>query len=214
MEITCKNCQKKLNIPDEKIPKADAFAITCPQCSEKFTVNLKEASSEESATQPQITEEEKSLSETSQLDFDEDMQSALICEDNADVGNTVAKVLKSLKYRADMVMSLDEAFDKLRFNSYDIVVLNELFDESTPQYNEILEHFQLMQISARRHILIVLLGSKFTTMDNMQAFEKSVNLVLNLKDLSKLTGVLKKALKENRLFYRNFKEILRDKGRG
>ena len=41
MDIICKNCGKKINIPDEKIPQGKSFSIRCPSCREKTSVDLR-----------------------------------------------------------------------------------------------------------------------------------------------------------------------------
>jgi hypothetical protein len=40
MEIICDNCQKKLNIPDNKIPKDRVAYLNCPGCKKRLAVNL------------------------------------------------------------------------------------------------------------------------------------------------------------------------------
>jgi hypothetical protein len=42
MLIECQNCQKKLNISDEKIPFGRPFTFICPQCKVKNTMTLPE----------------------------------------------------------------------------------------------------------------------------------------------------------------------------
>ena len=39
MEVTCSQCKKKLNVPDEKIPKDQAIRINCPKCKNKITID-------------------------------------------------------------------------------------------------------------------------------------------------------------------------------
>ena len=47
MKITCSNCFKVYNIPDEKLPKKDSIAFNCPACSNKIKIQLKTGSSGE-----------------------------------------------------------------------------------------------------------------------------------------------------------------------
>ena len=39
MQVTCNACQRSMNIPDEKLPKDQAFSITCPGCKNKIKVD-------------------------------------------------------------------------------------------------------------------------------------------------------------------------------
>ena len=43
MEVTCRNCSTKMNIPDEKIPGDRAVRIACPKCKSKITLHPKNA---------------------------------------------------------------------------------------------------------------------------------------------------------------------------
>ena len=46
-------------------------------------------------------------------------------------------------------------------------------------------------------------------MDNMQAFNKSVNLIVNKRDITSLEKILRQAMAEDEDFYRVFKETIR-----
>ena len=37
MEIICDQCERKLNVPDEKIPEGRKVTVTCPGCKQKIT---------------------------------------------------------------------------------------------------------------------------------------------------------------------------------
>jgi len=39
MEVTCTQCNAKLNVPDEKIPKDQAIRVSCPKCKNKITID-------------------------------------------------------------------------------------------------------------------------------------------------------------------------------
>jgi len=70
-----------------------------------------------------------------------------------------------------------------------------------------------MPMVTRRNIFVALMGSNFKTLNNMQAFQKSVNVVINEKDLGKMEDVLKKSVSENEIFYKVFKETLHSMGK-
>jgi len=142
------------------------------------------------------------------LDVEEGAKTSLICEDNQESRNTIISVLKELKYETDPAANADEAFEKLRFNKYDVVAINEKFAGSTPEANELLKHLQTMPMSNRRHIFVALFGQDLPTNDNMKAFDKSVNVVINEKDLPNLKSVFKRSISDNDLFYKVYKESL------
>jgi hypothetical protein len=101
----------------------------------------------------------------------------------------------------------------VRFNQYDVIVLNENLAGSSPENNEVLKFFQNMPMVTRRHIFLALIGQNHKTLDNMTAFAKSVNAVINKSDLSNLVNILKKSIADNDQFYKVYKETLRKLGK-
>jgi hypothetical protein len=70
-----------------------------------------------------------------------------------------------------------------------------------------------MAMSMRRYIFVGLLGREYKTFDNMMAFAKSVNMVVNVNDLPHLAAILRKSVIENNEFYRVYREVLAAAGR-
>ncbi len=134
---------------------------------------------------------------------------ALICGSIDETRNLITSALQEQKYKVEFSAGSNETFEKLRFNQYDAIILNEGFDEN----NEVLKHFQNMPMSARRHIFFVLVGENFKTLDNMTAFSKSVNLVVNKQDIPDLANILKKSIADYDQFYMVYKEIMRKLGK-
>jgi hypothetical protein len=64
-------------------------------------------------------------------------------------------------------------------------------------------------MAVRRQIYVVLVSATLPTMDNMQAFNKSVNLIVNKRDITSLEKILRQAMAEDEDFYRVFKETIR-----
>ena len=58
-----------------------------------------------------------------------------------------------------------------------------------------------------------MIGANFKSLNNMQAFQKSTNVVINEKDLEKLGDILKKSISENEIFYKVYKETLHAMGK-
>jgi protein involved in sex pheromone biosynthesis len=65
----------------------------------------------------------------------------------------------------------------------------------------------------RRNILVALVTDRFRTNDNMAAFNKSVNIVINLKNIDNCEKIIKRAVADNTAFYRIYKETLIKFGR-
>jgi hypothetical protein len=224
MQVTCNACQRRMNIPDEKLPKEHAFSITCPECKTKFKVDqlLKPKKSE--PVPPPPKEKEKTVDTTSMVFnpeefqddedlviYDENDQIALILDDvNKDVWT---KALEEKNFQTQYARSPEYAVHKMKFTHFHFVALNENFgnvalDES-PIYQTVIE----MPMVNRRNIFFALVGADFKSLNNMQAYQKSANVVINEKDLEKLGDILKKSISENEIFYKVYKETLNVMGK-
>jgi hypothetical protein len=70
-----------------------------------------------------------------------------------------------------------------------------------------------LSMSIRRRIFLTLIGEDLKTMDEMQAFSLSANLVVNINDIKNLSFIMKKALKEHEKFYKVFMDTLAELGK-
>jgi CheY-like chemotaxis protein len=201
MEIFCETCKTKLKIPDEKLPKDKLVNIPCPKCNGNITVDTRTLSEEPS-------------DETAVEFHEEGEKMALICDDNQSNQEILISALKELGYRASMGKDPKDVLEKMRFTHYDVIVLDEGFGGGTPSENPVLSHIQPMPIVTRRNTFFALIGKQYTTLNNMMAFSKSANLVINQKDLPQIKNILKKSISDNDKFYKVFKETLRALGKG
>ena len=224
MQVTCNACQRSMNIPDEKLPKDHAFSITCPECKTKFKVDqyLKPKESEPVPTPPK--EKEKTVDTArmvvnpEEFEDDEDLviydkndQIALVLDDiNKGVWT---KALEEKNYKIQYARSPEYAVHKMKFTHFHFVALNENFGnvalDENPFYQTLIE----MPMVTRRNIFFALVGANFKSLNNMQAFQKSANVVINEKDMEKLGDILKKSISENEIFYKVYKETLHAMGK-
>jgi predicted Zn finger-like uncharacterized protein len=204
MEVLCKNCKAKFMIADDKLPTGQTVSLKCPKCKSKIEIKtaIDEAASD---TRDAL---EKSF------DFVEaGVETALICEQDAGVSKKIHSVLQRMEYHVTEVASARDAMKYMRFRVFDLVVLDDNFEGSGPESNHVLQYLGHQPMNTRRHIFVALLGNDFKTANNMTAFNRSVNLVVNLKDIDELEKVLKRSLIENEEFYRVLKGTLRKVGR-
>ena len=219
MQVTCNACQRSINIPDEKLPKDHAFSITCPECKIKFKVDQHLKPKEREPVPSPPKEKEKIVDTASMVVnpeefeddedlviYDENDQIALVLDDiNKDIWT---KALEEKNFKIQYARSPEYAVHKMKFTHFHFVALNENFgnvalDES-PIYQTMIE----MQMVTRRNIFFALVGTNFKSLNNMQAYQKSANVVINEKDLEKLGDILKKSISENEIFYKVYKETL------
>ncbi|MCF8110206.1 MAG: zinc-ribbon domain-containing protein [Desulfobacteraceae bacterium] len=236
MEINCKSCGKSLNIPDEKIPKGKSFSVRCPACREKILVDLKAAVDESRLADAGWSEqgeqqEKEGLPEekrddvfavsgedydASEKPFDfleEEGHTAMVLEEDKQTAGHIKSVLEVMDYNVTAPESIREALRRMKYHQFDLIVLNETFDSSSPDANGVLIYLQRLNMHVRRNIFAALLTERYNTMDNMAAFLKSVNIVINLKDIKSFDRILARGVNENDLFYAVFKESLKKLGR-
>ncbi len=140
-------------------------------------------------------------------------ETALVCEGDPAVRAKILEALQTQGYRITEVESSRDALKKTRFHVYDLVVLNERFGTDNPDTNDLMTYFSALPMVTRRQMFIVLLSDRFRTMDNMAAFNKSVNLIVNLKNMEEFASILKKGLSDHTAFYHVFKDTLRKMGK-
>ena len=236
MEVTCSQCNTKLNIPDEKIPKDQTVRINCPKCKGKITIEPYGSAQEEPSPNDSLVETGKlhlkfieskregdkemaasdydDYSSDESLDFfDEDTKPALILVGD-DIGQKARGSIEELGYRYISAPNTREALGKMRFNHYDMVLLSDGFDGQELENSPIMNYLNHISMSSRRRIFLALIGENLKTMDDMKAYALSANMVINSKDLDKLTSILKKGISDYEKFYKVFMDTLIEVGKG
>ncbi|MEO5355910.1 MAG: hypothetical protein H7844_01260 [Nitrospirae bacterium YQR-1] len=145
--------------------------------------------------------------------YTEGFKESMVCVENKEHLKLISDTLNDLKYNVVISPNLEDAFERIRYNQYDVLVLDEVFGGGDAGRNELLETFQTMPINNRRKVFLALIGNNYKTLDNMTAYTKSVNVIINVKDLPNLKVILNKAISENDLFYKVMKGILTDIGK-
>lgn len=148
------------------------------------------------------------------FDFvDTNAETVLICEPDENVRTKLKSALHDMGYQATLAASAREALKNMRFHLFDMVVVNENFDPSTPDHNDVLDYLETLAMSTRRQIFVALVSSNYRTSDNMVAFNKSVNVVINPKNIDDVGTILGGTVADNAAFYRVMKETLQKMGR-
>jgi CheY-like chemotaxis protein len=137
----------------------------------------------------------------------------LVCVDDASRQGVIKAALEQLGFTMYAAKSTEEAVERLRRDAFEIAVVDEQFQGSNALDNEVLQALSTMPMSIRRYMYVALLGRTYKTFDNMAAFSRSVNVVVNLNDLPHLPAILRKGITENNEFYRVFREMLAEVGK-
>lgn len=148
------------------------------------------------------------------FDFvDVNNETALVCAFDASIREKVIKALADINFNITEAATDRDALKNMRFNAYDLIVVDENFAVDSKGDNEVLSYLQKLAIATRRKTMVTLLTDNYRTMDNMAAFNKSVNLVVNKKNIDDFASIVKRGLDDNKAFYSVFKETLKKTGR-
>ncbi len=216
MEIICENCNAKLNIPDEKIPRGQRVSISCPKCKEKLTLEDQGPAVKEKASTEQSKADTTKThgGEGPALEFyEEGLELALVAENDPDKNDMIKQTVEDLGYKYVAAENTNQAISKMRFHTFGLVILSDKFDGIDLVQSPIRQYLNHLSMSIRRKMFVALIGDAFNTMDHMMAFTMSANLVINRRDLDKLEGILKNAVSDNEKFYKVLLDTLAEVGK-
>ena len=221
MQVTCDQCQSKFNIPDEKIPEGKNFSLRCPKCKNTLTIPARKPETDEKPEssrmpEPGVPQDALDDYDVDERPFDfieEEEKTALLCESDAVIREQIVSVLEMLEYHITVCDSGRDALKKMRYHIYDLIVVNENFDTENPNVNGILIYLERLNMAVRRNIFVFLLSSRFRTLDHLMAFNRSVNIIMNLQNIGDFEKILKHGLADYDLTYRVYRETLKKLGR-
>lgn len=215
MDIICENCRSKFKIPDESIPRGKTATLPCPKCKKTISIKAPEAINAETGDEADSVAAEFSFEEdgyeTSEKPFDfieEEGKIALVCESDTVTREGIVRALELLEYNVSEVADNREALRNLRYKVYDLVVVDEYFGTKDPERNGVLIYLERLHMDMRRNMFVTLISDRFRTMDYMMAFCKSVNLIINKKNIEDVEKILSRNISEYEMFYRIYKETL------
>ena len=223
MEIKCEECRAVIQIADERVPPNSTFRLNCPRCKRKILVNTK-------ATDTLIEEKgdlypsprpsgSPTLVDNDAFNDLPDAQNylapgqpaALACSNEEDSRDKLKGMLEDLGYLVDMPAAVDHALQRLRFNQYHVILLDDSFAGQSP--NPVAGYLAGLNMTTRREMFVVLIGQRLKTADHLQAFMESVNLTLHPDDLPQLKMLLSRGLRDHKRFYKMFTECLIETGK-
>lgn len=214
MNIICENCQSKFKIPDEKIPAGKRTTVPCPKCKSKISLGGRIGAAARKVSFVDTNSNSSYDANEKPFDFiEEEGLTALVCESNPLVQNTIIKALELMEYQITKAESTRDALKRMRYHNYDLFVVNENFDTDNPESNGILLYLERLNMTVRRNMFIALVSDRFRTMDNMMALNKSVNLIINIKNIEDIGKILSRGITDNEFFYRVLKGTLKEVGR-
>jgi hypothetical protein len=114
--------------------------------------------------------------------------------------------LQELGYKVHTAATHSDFLIRFSQIRYQVVVLEELFAANSPAENATLHTLQSMPMNQRRHAAIILFGNSYQTFTPMQAFQQSVNAVINASELFLFKQLIEKAVADCSFFLHSFRE--------
>ncbi len=242
MDISCNKCNSKFKIANNKIPAGKTASLTCPTCKNRISVSSKsknlepEQKVEKTESPPKdntsessfggfVTEngysEDSSVTDENDENKDDDSfgfveeegKSAIFFETDPKTIKDITSVIDFLEYSVYKSITIRGGLKKLRYNNYDLIILDENFDNSkNADTNGILLYLKRLKMLTRRNIFVVLLSRQLRTMDYMITLDTSVDLIINRSDIDKFELLLNKGLSDHSTLFRIYKESLKNTG--
>jgi len=207
MDIICEKCQSKFAIPDEKIPDGKVISTPCPKC--KNILYIGSAQKQEASAD---TEFYTDTSDDAEKPFDfieEEGNTALVCEQDPDIRKKVMDALDIMEYHITVAESGRDALKKMRYHVYDLIVINETFNFDSLDSNMVMLFLERLPMSIRRNTFVIMISSRFRTLDRMLAFRYSIHIIINSKNIVDFGKIVSRGLTDNELFYQVFSESLK-----
>ena len=218
MELICEGCQAVIQIPDERVPQNSTFRLHCPRCKQKIVASTKPPERQEDThinagltssvfevTSAAAVNPEAGVPEGMDS-LQSDQSTALLYVNREEAHAELKTILESLGYVVDSPAAADQALQRLRFNQYRVILLDDDFERQSP--NPVAEYLAGLNMNIRRDMFVVLIGQRFKTADHLQAFIESVNLILHPDDLPQLATFLARGVRDQEQFYKVFTECL------
>ena len=136
--------------------------------------------------------------------FEPGDKTALICMDVPEMERLVVEQIRDLGYKVHTVFSAEDFIHKLHTHHYDVVVIAENFAASTLHSNPVLAEAVNAPVAQRQRQILLLLGASLKTADELQAFQHSVDLVVNLADIATLRPIIRRAVNLMQEFYARY----------
>ncbi|MEE8416985.1 MAG: hypothetical protein V3S05_11975 [Desulfobacterales bacterium] len=113
-----------------------------------------------------------------------------------------------MAYHISNAQNARDALRMMWHHLFDLIVVDENFDTDNPETNPVMKHLEDLSMSVRRNIYVVMISKKFRTMDQMMAFNKSVNLIINAGKIDQTEKILKRGLSDQKILYQVYKDQL------
>ncbi len=139
-------------------------------------------------------------------------EQALICMDDSFEKAQLVAAVQGLGFHVETPVSISEAFIKMAYHIYPLVMLDESFDKNRG-FKAMSTHMNELDMSLRRRICLVLVSDRLPTGDPMSALHSSVNYIMGSDSMDQPDAILSTALTEHQNFYTVYNESMKAAGK-
>jgi len=140
--------------------------------------------------------------------FEPGVKSALACVEDPALVRSAVEQLTEIGYRVSTGISVEDLLYKMQANTYDVLLIEENLGEGTLANNVILAAVIQLPSRHRRAQVVILLGPSFRSGDESQAFQFSVDQVINQGDLANLKPLVRRAVARAEEFYGRYNQTI------
>ena len=142
-----------------------------------------------------------------------DTETALICVTDDAIREKITEDLKIRDFFITEVKTTKEAVKKMRFHVYTLLVIDENFDATNPDSNDLIRYLANFSMATRRRMFVVLISSRLRTLDKMAALSRSVNMIIGTQNLKDFITLITNGMAENEGFYYTFLDTMKASGK-
>jgi predicted Zn finger-like uncharacterized protein len=188
MDIRCASCGRDLRIPEDKLPAAPRFKVRCPQCSAEIAVDR-------AAPRPDIVpaqaRQDRELPALEPEYFPPGARTVFLFLGAGPWLEAARAFFRDAGYCESTAASPGEAIQKLRLNSYDVLLIAD-----TEENVAVLSDIAGWPGRRRREVNLGLVGAKAPSLDRRASFLCGVNAYLNASDAPRAAELLEGALRD------------------
>jgi hypothetical protein len=140
--------------------------------------------------------------------FEPGVKSALACVDDPAMVRMAVEQLTEIGYRVSTGISAEDLLYKMQANTYDVVLIAENLGDAPLENNAILAEALQLSGRHRRQQVVILIGPSFRSGDESQAFQFSVDQVINQGDMNNLRPLVRRAVARAEEFYGRYNQAI------
>lgn len=116
--------------------------------------------------------------------------------------------LTEIGYRVSSGISVEDLLYKMQANTYDVLLIAENLGDATLDNNVLLAQAIQLPSRQRRQQVVILIGPSFSSGDEAQAFQFSVDQVISQNDLNNLRPLVRRAVARAEEFYGRYNQAI------